>query len=183
MRNDATRRLARGALLLALCCALSMAESLLAGWVGLPPGVKPGLANVVVMYALFFLGWRQAAALWLLKAAFVLLTRGVLAGALSAAGGGMALAALWLVGRRRQNSWTLVSVCGALAHNAGQTALLCAVLHSAAPLWYLPVLTLAAVGCGTLSALVLHRLLQSGVQRLTAAEKTDAAPRRPDRRG
>ena len=40
------------------------------------PGVKLGLANVVVMYALFFLGRGSAFTLVLLKSFFVLLTRG-----------------------------------------------------------------------------------------------------------
>ena len=43
---------------------------------GLAPGMKLGLANIVVMYALFFMGARQALYLDLLKALFVFLVSG-----------------------------------------------------------------------------------------------------------
>ena len=43
-------------LLFALSVVLSFLEGTLTPLLGLPPGVKLGLANVVVMYALFFLG-------------------------------------------------------------------------------------------------------------------------------
>ena len=156
--DEKSRRLARAGLLFALCCALSLAESALTGWVGLPPGVKPGLANVVVMYALFFLGGRSAAALVLLKAAFGALTRGLSAGLLSLCGGGLSLAVLWALEKAGKGrwSWVALSVCGALAHNLGQLAALAVWMGSTAVFYYWPVLLLSGVGCGALSATVLR---------------------------
>lgn len=49
--------------------------------------MKLGLANIVVMYALFFMGPGQALALDLLKAGFVFLVSGPTAGFLSFAEG------------------------------------------------------------------------------------------------
>lgn len=45
-------------MLFALAMVLSFLESTLSPLLGLPPGVKLGLANVVVMYTLFF--WASA---------------------------------------------------------------------------------------------------------------------------
>ena len=56
LRNEKTRRVALMGLLFALSVVLSFLEGTLTPLLGLPPGVKLGLANVVVMYALFFLG-------------------------------------------------------------------------------------------------------------------------------
>ena len=83
LRNEKTRRVALMGLLFALSVVLSFLEGTLTPLLGLPPGVKLGLANVVVMYALFFLGRGSAFTLVLLKSFFVLLTRGAMAGALS----------------------------------------------------------------------------------------------------
>ena len=58
LRNEKTRRVALMGLLFALSVVLSFLEGTLTPLLGLPPGVKLGLANVVVMYALFFLGQR-----------------------------------------------------------------------------------------------------------------------------
>ena len=56
-----SRRLARYALLTALAMALSWLESLVPLAGAVPPGVKLGLTNLVVIFALYKLGPRQAA--------------------------------------------------------------------------------------------------------------------------
>ena len=88
-QKGAARRVALLGVLFALAAVLSLFEGALAGAMGLPPGVKPGLANTVVMFALLFLGLPPAACLAVLKALLALLTRGAVAGALSLCGGGV----------------------------------------------------------------------------------------------
>ena len=53
-RREQTRRVALLGMLFALAMVLSWLEGLVTPLLGLPPGVKPGLANIVVMYALLF---------------------------------------------------------------------------------------------------------------------------------
>ena len=60
MRNKKAHEVALSGLLFALAIVLSMAESAITPLLGLAPGVKIGLANIVVMYAVFFMGARQA---------------------------------------------------------------------------------------------------------------------------
>lgn len=70
-RNDSkTHSIALSGLLFALAMALSFIEGTLV-IPGLLPGMKLGLANIVVMYALFFMGPKQALVLDILKALFV----------------------------------------------------------------------------------------------------------------
>ena len=76
----------RLALLFAAAMALSWLEGLLPAFVPVP-GIKLGLSNVVTMYTLFFVGWPSAVVLAVLKGGFEMLTRGLTAGLLSAAGG------------------------------------------------------------------------------------------------
>ena len=58
---DKTRRLARGALLTALALGLSYMERFIPLQLLIPlPGIKLGLANVVTLFAVYFLGSRTA---------------------------------------------------------------------------------------------------------------------------
>lgn len=79
-----THSIALSGLLFALAMALSFIEGTLV-IPGLLPGMKLGLANIVVMYALFFMGPKQALVLDVLKAFFVFLVSGWTAGFLSSA--------------------------------------------------------------------------------------------------
>lgn len=155
MRNGKARRVAGTGMLFALAIALSWLESCVTPLLGLMPALKLGLANIVVMYALLFLGTRSAAALVVLKALFALLTRGVTAGALSACGGALSLLVLWaLLHAPFPVSGYLYCVCGALTHNLGQLAGAAVILSSAMALGYVPVLLVAGVAVGALNSLL-----------------------------
>ncbi|SHI02225.1 heptaprenyl diphosphate synthase [Sporobacter termitidis DSM 10068] len=150
------RGLALTALLFALSVVLALVESALPVPPGLP-GVRLGLSNIVVMYALFFLRRRDAFVIAVLKAAFVLLTRGAVAGLLSLAGGlsSLGVMTLFILLCRRKSEQLPVSVAGAVFHNLGQLAVASAVLGVA--LWYyLPVLLLSGAAAGCATALLLR---------------------------
>ena len=92
---EKTRHIALSGLLFALAMALSFIEGTLT-IPGLMPGMKLGLANIVVMYALFFMGPKQALVLDVLKALFVFLVSGFTAGFLSLCGGLLSLLVMWV---------------------------------------------------------------------------------------
>ena len=75
---EKTRRIALSGLLFALAMALSFIEGTLT-IPGLLPGMKLGLANIVVMYALFFMGPKQALVLDVRPTWFILSVCGALA--------------------------------------------------------------------------------------------------------
>ena len=155
------RRFARMvARVLALAIVLSMAESAITPLLGLAPGVKIGLANIVVMYAVFFMGARQALMLVVLKALFTLLTRGPVAGLLSLCGGLLSLGVMWaLYHLPHRPTWFILSVCGAVAHNLGQLAGAGVVLSSRLALGYAPVLLVSGLAMGGVTAASLSALL------------------------
>ena len=146
MRNKKAHEVALSGLLFALAIVLSMAESAITPLLGLAPGVKIGLANIVVMYAVFFMGARQALLLVVLKALFTLLTRGPVAGLLSLCGGLLSLGVMWaLYHLPHRPTWFILSVCGAVAHNLGQLAGASVVLSSRLALGYAPVLLVSGL--------------------------------------
>lgn len=164
---ERTRKLVLTALFFAISLVLSLVES------GLPPlpipvpGVKLGLANIAVMYALFFLGRSPALTIAVLKAGFVVLTRGPVAGFLSLCGGALSVAAMamlmFVFGERI--SYLLLSVAGAICHNLGQFAAISVVYTGMYLLPYLPVLLVAGVVAGAFTAALL-KVIRPAFQRI-----------------
>ena len=78
-----SRKIAVCGLLGALALALTLLEGMLPPIPGLPPGARPGLSNIVTMFAAGSLGLPYALAIALIKGVFAFLTRGVTAGLMS----------------------------------------------------------------------------------------------------
>jgi heptaprenyl diphosphate synthase len=146
--------------MLALIFALSSLENALPPLPFLPPGVKPGLSNIMVMYCAFFFRKREAFLLAFLKSGFVLLTRGAIAGIMSFAGGMISVSIITLLlalfGERI--SVAAVSVSGALAHNFGQLAASSLILANTYTFWYFPVLAVSGVLFGIVTGITLKAL-------------------------
>ena len=157
---------ARKAALCGLLTALALVLSYLEALVPLSftvPGVKLGLPNLAILFALYRLGFRQAALISLLRVALVSLLFGnVFSLAYSAAGAVLSLAVMWLLRCTGRFGTAGVSVAGAVAHNIGQILTAMAVLETGAIAAYLPVLllsgTLAGVCIGLVSAVLIRRV-------------------------
>ena len=159
-RRSTAKRVAFLGLLFSLAMVFSLLEGMIptAGW--LPPGVKLGLANIVTLFALFYLSVRQAVCITLLKSLFVLLLRGGISGAVSLAGGMLSLVAMAVLlkaGRGKLHP-LLVSIVGAVMHNVGQLCMVSVLLQSQFAWYYLPVLLLAGMGMGILTGLIFRVL-------------------------
>ncbi|HIV43072.1 MAG TPA: Gx transporter family protein [Candidatus Faecalibacterium avium] len=159
-RPSKAKQTALSGMLFALAMALSFAEGSLT-IPGLLPGMKLGLANVVVMYALLFMGAGQALILDLLKALFVFLVSGPTAGFLSLCGGMLSLLVMWLLYDvlAVRPTWFILSVSGAFAHNIGQLLGAAAIISSSLSFYYAPVMLVLGLAMGALTALVLRALL------------------------
>jgi heptaprenyl diphosphate synthase len=145
--------------MLGLLFALALVLSIIEGLFPLPvpvPGIRLGLANIVVMYALFYLRKRDALTLVVLKAVFAAATRGTVAGALSLSGGIAALAImiLLLLLLKDKSTYLPVSASGAVFFNIGQIAAASVILETA--LWiYLPVLIVSGIVTGFATSILL----------------------------
>ena len=155
-----THSIALSGLLFALAMALSFIEGTLV-IPGLLPGMKLGLANIVVMYALFFMGPKQALVLDVLKAFFVFLVSGWTAGFLSLCGGLLSLLVMWLLYYHcpLRPTWFILSVCGALAHNIGQLLGASVILSTAVSLYYAPIMLVLGLVMGMLTSVTLRAML------------------------
>ena len=150
--------------LLAMCIALAMILSYVESMIPSPgiPGVKLGLANIVVVFALYKLGWGEAAGISLLRVFLVSLLFGHAASLMySASGAVLSLAGMILLKKTDRLSCVAVSVIGGVLHNAGQI-LMARLLMGPNVIYYLPVLvlsgTVAGVAIGVVSALIVRRV-------------------------
>ena len=157
-----TRKIARMGLLVALAMILSYVESLIPAFVAVP-GVKVGLANIVVIFALYTLGPVEALTVSLLRVILSSFLFGsVLSLLYSLSGALLSLGGMILMKKLKIFSTTVVSVTGGVLHNVGQILVACLVLETDVLLYYLPVLILSGVITGAvigiIASLVIKRL-------------------------
>lgn len=154
-----TKRLVLLAMLTAVAMILSYVESLLPS-VGIP-GVKMGLANIAVIFALFRFGCKEAAALSLVRVVLVSLLFGSVGAMLySLAGAVLSLAVMALLRRIDRFSTVGISVAGGVAHNAGQILMAMLILQTKQLLGYLPVLAVSGIAGGVLTGLAAALLIR-----------------------
>ncbi|MBR6512743.1 MAG: Gx transporter family protein [Clostridia bacterium] len=142
--------------------ALSFLENFIPAIPGLPPGAKPGFANIVTMFTASTMGFLPALAITVIKSVFAFITRGATAGMMSFAGGLLSTIVMVLLLRLKKNPFGIlgVSVASATAHNAGQLAVACIISGTPALiLGYGPLLLLFAVITGSVTGVVLKIVL------------------------
>ena len=142
------RRLTFDALLTAVALTIFMVELLIPS-VGIP-GVKLGLANIVTVAAAFLISPWDAGAILLCRVLLAGLFSGqVMALWYALAGGTLCWLTMLPMHKivTRKQIWVM-SVIGAAAHNVGQIAVAVLVAHTAAILYYLPVLMISGVAAG-----------------------------------
>ena len=160
-----TRKIARMGLLTALALILSYVESLIPAFVAVP-GVKMGLANIVVVFALYTLGPGEAAIVSIIRLLLSSLLFGsILSLSYSAAGAIISLLSMIIMMKTKIFGVTSVSVTGGVFHNLGQILVACLVLETDVLLYYLPVLilsgTITGAVIGIASSIVIKRLQKS----------------------
>ena len=137
-------------LLTAMMLVLGFIESLMPVAAGVP-GIKLGLSNGVLLFALYMMDAPTAFLLMLLK----VLLSGLLFGGVSAmmyamAGGVCSMLGMILLKKLRFHMVT-VSMAGAVLHNLGQVLLAMIILETDQLIYYMAVLLLVGLACGAVT--------------------------------
>ncbi len=160
MNSEKTKKLTHMAMLLAITVVLSIFESMLPAIIPIQ-GVKIGLANIAVMYGLFFYGKKAALLLNFAKAALGFATRGAISGFLSLCGGLLSIAVIiilvWIF--KDKISYVLLSVFGAIFHNVGQLIGVYFILDNYNIIYWLPILVISGVAMGIVTGILLRTLM------------------------
>ncbi len=147
-RSLRTVRLTMDAMFAAVALIFTYVEFLIPYSVGIP-GVKLGLANIVILVVLYEMDLKNAAAVNLIRIAMAgLLFSGVFAMLYSLAGGMFSLLVMWALKKTGRFSMIGVSMAGGVAHNFGQLAIAVFVVSNARLFLYFPVLVFSGVAAG-----------------------------------
>ncbi|MFV0466180.1 MAG: Gx transporter family protein [Lachnospiraceae bacterium] len=162
-----SKKIATYGMLVALAFILSYIESI----IPLPipvPGIKIGLANLVVITALYLMGPGDALILSLLRVVLVGFTFGNMSTMMfSLAGGLLSWLVMVLAKRSKVFSMTGVSILGGISHNIGQILVAIVVLNTATLVYYLPFLILSGLVTGTVIG-ILGAIITKRVQKIYA---------------
>lgn len=135
-----TRQAAYCAMLTALAMIFGYVEALIPFGFGIP-GVKLGLANIVIVLALYILPAYQAFAIQLMRIVLVSFLFGNLSMMIySLAGGILSFLAMDLLKRADGFSITGVSIAGGVSHNLGQLIVAVLVVQNLRIAFYFPAL-------------------------------------------
>lgn len=162
-----TQMLVLTSLMFAAALVLAIVENMLPPLPIAVPGVKFGLSNIAVMYALFFLGKKQAYTIGILKSVFVFVTRGGIAGLLSLSGGILSITVmiLLMVIFRGKVTYLIISIFGAIFHNIGQFIVI-TIIYTGMNMWaYFPVLLVSGLAAGIVTSTLL-KFIMPAFQRL-----------------
>ena len=164
------QQLAAIGMLSALALVLSFLESLIPFQPGLP-GIKLGLANLVIVFALYRMNVHSAL---LINTVRILLSSLLFSGLFgllySAAGAAASLTAMTLllqINRKREQvgksilfSIFGVSMTGGVFHNLGQLLVAILFLSSLNLIYYLPVMIISGIVMGLINGMIARLLLQ-----------------------
>lgn len=152
------KKLALNSILISLAVVLSYMERFIPLDLIIPvPGIKLGLANIVTMFALFFLGLTSAVAVTVLRCILASFLFGGMSSLLySLAGAFMALMVMTVLKTGYNKAFSIlgISMGGAAAHNTGQILMASLMMRNAAIFAYLPVLLMTGLVTGLLTAII-----------------------------
>ena len=153
-----TKRVAYCAMLTALAMIFGYVEALIPFGFGIP-GVKLGLANIVIVLALYMLPACQVFAIQLMRIVLVSFLFGNLSMMLySLAGGMLSLVVMLLLNRRDVFSITGVSIAGGVSHNIGQLIVAALVVQNLKIMFYFPIMIMAGLITGCLIGVLACRI-------------------------
>ncbi len=125
-----TKRLALSAILAAMAMIFSYIEALIPLPVPIP-GIKLGLANLVIIIAIYRLGFKYAFVINCIRILIAgLLFTGLFGAIYSFAGGVLSIIIMYLLYRTKLFSMVGVSMAGGVAHNLGQLITACLIMSS-----------------------------------------------------
>lgn len=159
-----TRKLTLISLLTAIALIIFVVEAQLPPLAPVP-GIKLGLANIVTLFAMFWLSRRDAFMILIMRIILGSIFSGQMMTFLYSLSGGLlsfAVIAIFLRTFSLQAIW-IPSIISGMCHNIGQILCAIAVTKSFAIAAYLPVLIIAGIGTGLFTGLITQYIINHNV--------------------
>ena len=157
------KRATQLALLTAVALALFVIELQIPPIIPIP-GVKVGLANIVTVFIVFFIGAKEAAAVLFCRIFLGAIFSGNFGTIFYSAAGGLCACAATVGIRRflhRRQIW-VAGILGAVAHSIGQMAMAITITQTVGLVSYLPVMIVCSIITGLFTGFCAQFLLDRG---------------------
>lgn len=154
-----TRKLTLMSMLLALALIIFVIEAALPPLTHIP-GIKMGLANIVTLVSLVWLSKKETFTILILRIVLgTIFTGNAMSIIYSLSGGVLCFVVMALAMGRMKKIW-MVSICGAIAHNAAQIAVAIAVTGVVQIAMYFPILLVSAVITGAFTGIIADTVIK-----------------------
>lgn len=161
--NKSLKRWMIIAMLLAMAVILGYIESFIPIFI---PGVKLGLANVIILIMLYEFKFYEAFIVDILRILVVALIRATLMTPtffMSLSGGILSFIVMLIFSRIKVFSIWGVSMLGSIAHGIGQILIAIFIVGTSAVLYYLPFIVLLSIGTGVFSGILAKAYLKRSI--------------------
>ena len=161
------RKIALVAILTSLTVVIAIAESFIPS-IGIP-GVKLGLANIMILVTLYELGILEAIIVNVFRVILASLVRGTFLsmGFLMSLSGAILSMVVMIIFYLFIKKFSIigVSVIGSIFHVTGQVLVAMAYLSSAYIIYYLPIIAISAVMTGVIVGVTANMIIKTGIIR------------------
>lgn len=161
--NQKLKRLMIIAMMLAMAIIVNYMESFIPVFI---PGVRLGLANVIILLMIYEFKFYEALIVNLLRIFIVSLLRGTFLSPvffMSLSGGMLSLIVMFLFSKIKIFTAVGTSAIGAYFHIAGQLIVLILIAGTPAVMNYMPIIGFLSIAAGVLSGFVTHTYLTRSI--------------------
>lgn len=158
-----TKRIAKLSMLLSISVVLGLIESFIPIMNGTVPGIKLGLANIVIVFAIYELSFKDAIYISVLRVLLIgILRTGLFSISFffSLAGALLSIAFMFLAKEYTKMSIVGVSVVGSIFHSIAQIIVACIFLSNINMVYYLPILLISSIVTGVIVGSISSKLVE-----------------------
>ena len=156
-----TKKVSVIGLFTAMALLLSCIENMLPFRTGIP-GIKLGIANLIIVIAFYFLPSGEVLSISLLRVFFLSVFSGSpFTTAFSFTGAIASFFAMYISYRRNSFSPVGISIIGGMTHNLAQLLISAFLLNTPAFLWYSPVLLISGIITGLINGLIAIKIIHT----------------------
>lgn len=156
-----TKKVSVIGLFTAMALLLSCIENILPFRTGIP-GIKLGIANLIIVISFYFLPSGEVLSISLLRVFFLSVFSGSpFTTAFSFTGAIASFFAMYISYRRNSFSPVGISIIGGVTHNLAQLLISALLLNTPAFLWYSPVLLISGIITGLINGLIATKIIHT----------------------
>lgn len=158
-----TKRIAKLSMLLSISVVLGLIESFIPIMNGTVPGIKLGLANIVIVFAIYELSFKDAIYISVLRVLLIgILRTGLFSISFFFSLGGALLSIVFMYLAKVYTKMSIVgvSVVGSIFHSIAQIIIACIFLSNINIVYYLPILLISSIVTGVIVGSISSKLVE-----------------------